>query len=95
MGSTRQKIIKELSNSYINFYSKDLTKIFNIFINEIKTGLKHGQSVEIRSLARFSIKKQKPRKARNPKTSEKLFIPARNKIVFKMTKELFNKINEK
>ena len=94
MGLVKSKLIKNLANQYPNFYSKDLTKIINIFIEEIKTALKNGERVELRDFATFSIRKRKSRKSRNPKSGEKLLIPEKNSIYFKMTKELFNKIND-
>mgnify|MGYP001177436666 FL=1 len=94
MGLVKSKLIKNLANQYPNFYSKDLTKIINIFIEEIKTALKNGERVELRDFATFSIRKRKSRKSRNPKSGEKLIISAKNSIYFKMTKDLFNKIND-
>tara|TARA_A100001011_G_scaffold333478_1_gene361234 strand:- start:661 stop:948 length:288 start_codon:yes stop_codon:yes gene_type:complete len=94
LGLVKSKLIKNLANQYPNFYSKDLTKIINIFIEEIKTALKNGERVELRDFATFSIRKRKSRKSRNPKSGEKLIISAKNSIYFKMTKDLFNKIND-
>jgi Bacterial nucleoid DNA-binding protein len=94
LGLVKSKLIKNLANQYPNFYSKDLTKIINIFIEEIKTALKNGERVELRNFATFSIRKRKSRKSRNPKSGEELLIPEKNSIYFKMTKDLFNKIND-
>ena len=73
MGLVKSKLIKNLSNQYPNFYSKDLTKIINVFIGEIKTALKNGERVELRGFATFSIRKRKSRKSRNPKSGEKIY----------------------
>tara|TARA_B100001029_G_C15058907_1_gene456690 strand:+ start:2163 stop:2453 length:291 start_codon:yes stop_codon:yes gene_type:complete len=93
LGLVKSKLIKNLANQYPNFYSKDLTKIINIFVDEIKLALKNGERVELRGFATFSIRKQKSRKSRNPKTGESVQVPEKNSIYFKMTKDLFNKIN--
>ena len=95
MGLVKSELIKKLSNNYPNFYSKDLDRLFNILISEIRTALRNGQRVEIRGFATWAIRKQKTRKSRNPKTGEKVFVPEKNSIYFKMTKDLFNKINDK
>ena len=58
-----------------------------------KLALKNGERVELRGFATFSIRKQKSRKSRNPKTGESVQVPEKNSIYFKMTKDLFNKIN--
>ena len=41
----------------------------------------------------WSTSTQKPRISRNPKTGEKVHTKKKNKIRFKMSKELFNKLN--
>ena len=95
MGIVKSDLLKELRNSYPNFQKRDLNKIFDIFINEIIRSLKKGESVEIRSFGRFSVRNNKKKIARNPKTGEKINIPEKKSIHFKMSKEMFNKINEK
>ena len=72
---------------------KDLEKFVDIILKEIKKTLKRGERVEIRSFGVFSTKIQKARISRNPKTSEKLHTPEKKTIHFKMTKDLFKKIN--
>jgi len=94
LGLVKSKLIKNLANQYPNFYSKDLTKIINVFIKEIKIALKNGERVELRGFATFSIRKRKSIKSRNPKSGEEILIPEKNSIYFKMTKDLFNRIND-
>ena len=94
MGIVKSDLLKELRNSYPNFQKRDLNKIFDIFINEIIRSLKKGESVEIRSFGRFSIRNQKSRISRNPKTGEKITIPKKKNIHFKMSKEIFNNLNK-
>ena len=61
----------------------------------MKNALNRGERVEIRGFGSLSVHRQKPRLSRNPKTGEKIFTPEKKTIHFKMSKELFNKINEK
>tara|TARA_A100001015_G_C15021882_1_gene728427 strand:- start:747 stop:1034 length:288 start_codon:yes stop_codon:yes gene_type:complete len=94
LGLVKSKLIKNLANQYPNFYSKDLAKIINIFIEEIRIALKNGERVELRGFATFSIRKQKSRKSRNPRNGEQVLVPEKNSIHFKMTKDLFNRLND-
>ena len=93
MGIVKSKLIKKLANSYPNFLKKDLTKLTDIFFEEIKIALKLNKRVELRGFAIWSTKRQRERTARNPKTGEILQIPEKKYLHFKMTKELFSKIN--
>tara|TARA_B100001996_G_scaffold372851_1_gene349682 strand:- start:738 stop:1025 length:288 start_codon:yes stop_codon:yes gene_type:complete len=95
LGIVKSDLLKQFRDNFPNFQKKDLNKIFEIFVNEIKNSLKKGESVEIRSFGRFSIKIHKDKLARNPKTGEKIKIPQKKIIRFKMAKEIFNKINDK
>jgi len=90
----KSKLLKEISDTYPNFLKKDLEKSLNIFIKEIKLALYKKENVEIRDFGTWSIHAQKRRSARNPKSGEKIEIPEKKKIRFKMSKKLFTKINE-
>ena len=78
----------------VDIGKKDLIKVFNIFLDEIKMALKNGERVELRGWGIFYQKTQKSRNSRNPKTGEILFVPETKKITFKMSKNLKEKINE-
>ncbi len=93
MAIVKSKLLKELSNNYPNFLKKDLEKALNIVLNEIKLALYKGENVEFRNFGTWSINVQKARISRNPKTGEKIETPEKKKIHFKMSKKLFNKIN--
>ena len=94
MAIVKSKLLKQLSKNYPNFLNKDLEKFTNIILNEIKQTLKRGERVELRGLfGVFSTNVQKARISRNPKTNEKVSIPEKKTIHFKMAKELFKKLN--
>ena len=95
MSVSKSDLIKELKIIYPNLLKKDLLKIFDIFLNEIKLALKNNERVELRGWGIFYQKSQKSRNSRNPKTGEKIFTPEKKSINFKMSKELFEVINEK
>jgi len=90
----KSKLIKQLKKNYPNFQTKDLELLISIILKEIKNSLKRGERVELRSsLGVFYTKIQKARISRNPKTSEKVNTPEKKKIHFKMSRDLFKKIN--
>ena len=93
MAVVKSKLLKDLSKSYPNFLKKDLEKFTNIILKEIKNTLRKGERVELRGFGIFSTKIQKPRISRNPKTGEKVNTPEKKTIHFKMSKDLFKKLN--
>ena len=94
MAIVKSKLLKQLSNNYPNFLKKDLEKFTNIILNEIKRALKKGERVELREFGIFSTNTQKARISRNPKTGEKVNTPEKKTIHFKMSKDLFKKLND-
>ena len=93
MAIVKSKLLKILSENYPNFLKKDLEKFINIILDEIRQALKRGDRVELRGFGIFSTNVQKARISRNPKTNEKVSIPEKKTIHFKMAKELFKKLN--
>ena len=94
MAIVKSKLLKQLSNNYPNFLKKDLEKFTDIILSEIKNTLRRGDRVELRGFGVFSSKIQKARISRNPKTGEKVNTPEKKTIHFKMSKDLFKKLND-
>ena len=93
MAIAKSNILKKLSQHYPNFLKKDLEKLVNIILKEIKVTLKRGERVELRGFGVFSTNIQRARISRNPKTGEKVNTPQKKTIHFKMAKDLFKKLN--
>ena len=93
MAIVKSKLLKQLSKNYPNFLKRDLKKFTNIILDEIKKTLKRGERIELRGFGVFSTNFQKSRISRNPKTGEKVNTPKKRTIHFKMSKDLFKKLN--
>ncbi len=93
MAIVKSKLLKKLSQNYPNFLKKDLEKFTNIILKEIKKTLRRGERVELRGFGVFSTNRQMARISRNPKTGEKVHTPEKKTIHFKMSKDLFKKLN--
>ena len=93
MAIVKSKLLRQLSKNYPNFLKKDLEKFTDIILDEIKQALKRGNRVELRNFGIFFTNIQKQRISRNPKTGEKINTPQKKTIHFKMSKELFKKLN--
>jgi integration host factor subunit beta len=89
----KSKLLNQLKKSYPNFLKKDLEKVVSVVLDEIKQALKNGDRVELRGFGMFSTNIQKARISRNPKTGEKVNTPEKKTIHFKMSKEMFKKLN--
>ena len=94
MPITKSDLVKQLSKTYPNLLKKDLEKFFDIFIDEVKLALKNNERVELRGWGVFTAKDQKKRTSRNPRSGEKVIVEEKKSISFKMSKDLFNEIND-
>ena len=94
MSTKKSEILNRFANNYPNFLRKDLNKIINIFISEVKNSLKRRERVEIRDVFSLEPKLQKARIGRNPRTNEKVYVKEKYSILFKTSKLWAKKINE-
>ena len=93
MAIVKSKLIKQLKKAYPNFLTQDLGKIIEIILKEIKDTLNRDEGVELRNFGTFRTSIQKPSIRRNPKTGEKVSVPKKKTIKWKMSKYLFKKLN--
>src|SRR4051794_25674823 len=63
-------------------------------LDEITRTLVAEGRIELRNFGVFEIKRHAPRKARNPRTGEKVDIPAKNVVTFKPGKEMEEQVRE-
>ena len=93
MAVVKSKIIENLSDNYPNFLKKDISKIVEIIILQIQEALVRNERVELRDIFTLETKVQKPRVSRNPRTNEKIEVPEKKTVQFKMSKKWFININ--
>jgi len=86
-------IIKELSKQK-DLSEKDAHIIINTVIEEITQALRLGDRVEFRGFGVFFTKARDKRLARNPKTGEKILATKKNIPHFRMSKQLYEFINQ-
>ncbi len=93
MAIVKSELIKQLKRSYPNFLTRDLTKVIDIILKEIKDSLDRNEGIELRGFGTFRINTQKASIRRNPKTGSKINVPKKRVIKWKMSKDLFKKLN--
>jgi integration host factor subunit beta len=78
----------------------DLTRrdgevIVETIFDSVIGALKGGDKIEIRGFGSFRIRQRNPRIGRNPKTGERVEVPAKKVPYFKPSKELRDLVNPK
>ncbi len=93
MALVKSKILKQLSSNYPNFLNKNLSKLVDIIISNMENALIRSERVELRDIFTLETKIQKARISRNPKTNEKVKVPEKKTVYFKMSKKWFKDLN--
>ena len=89
----RSELIQKIADENPHLFQRDVERIINTIFEEITDALANGDRVELRGFGVFSTNIQKARISRNPKTGEKVNTPEKKTIHFKMSKEMFKKLN--
>jgi len=67
---------------------KDANDFLDAFVDTVKSELKGGGSISLVGFGTFKVNDRPAREARNPRTGDKIKIPARQVPVFKVGKGL-------
>ena len=92
---SKQEIISNLKEKNPKLSNSELNEVLEIFSQGIKSALIEGKNVELRGFGTFFTKEINEKySARNPKTGEKIYVPKKNKVRFKMSKKIRQLINK-
>ncbi len=77
------------------FTKKDAEKALNAVLTSITEALVKGEKVQIVGFGTFEVRDKKEKEAINPKTKEKVLVPARKSPAFKAGKALKDAVDVK
>jgi DNA-binding protein HU-beta len=83
----REQIAQKLADKY-ELSKKQAVDILNDFVEIATNALKSGMQVKLPGLGTFKVKERKARTALNPRTGEKVDVPATKVPKFTAAKEL-------
>ena len=90
---TKADLIEEVSR-VVEMTRKESEVIVEAIFDSVVRSLRSGDKIEIRGFGSFRTRQRKPRVGRNPKTGERVDVPAKKIPFFKPSKELKDLINE-
>ena len=89
---TKADLIEEVSR-LAELTRKDSEVIVDTIFDSVVRSLRVGDKVEIRGFGSFRTRQRKPRVGRNPKTGDRVEVPAKKIPFFKPSKELKDLVN--
>jgi nucleoid DNA-binding protein len=90
---TKKEIVKEISEEIGLTQLKTKEIVQKTFDAIVKTLVEDGR-IELRNFGVFEVKKRAARKARNPRTGDKVFVPEKFVVTFKPGKEMEEKVRQ-
>ena len=89
---TKADLIDEVSR-LAELTRKDSEVIVETIFDSVVRSLRAGDKIEIRGFGSFRTRQRKPRVGRNPKTGDRVEVPAKKIPFFKPSKELKDLVN--
>src|SRR3954463_9479623 len=90
---TKADLIDEVSR-LAELTRKDSEVIVETIFDSVVRSLRAGDKIEIRGFGSFRTRQRRPRVGRNPKTGERVEVPAKKIPFFKPSKELKDLVND-
>jgi nucleoid DNA-binding protein len=90
---TKKEIVKTISEE-IGMTQLKTKEIVQKTFDAIVETLVEDRRIELRNFGVFEVKKRAARKARNPRTGDKVFVPEKYVVTFKPGKEMEEKVRE-
>lgn len=89
----KSELIEKLADEAKNISESDIELLVKTVFDAMSDALANHNRIEIRGFGSFSSKKRSPRNAHNPKTGEKVSVPAKWVPFFVPGKELRERVN--
>ncbi len=90
---TKSMLIEKVTERMDDFTKKQVEAIIDTIFDGMKDAILRGEKIEIRGFGNFRLKQRNAKTARNPKTGEKLQVPPKNALHFKIGKPFHNALN--
>lgn len=89
----RSELLHELAKENPDLRGEEVEQVVDIFFDEITKRLADGGRVELRGFGAFSTRERDAREGRNPRTGDKVEVPAKRVPYFKPGKEMRQRLN--
>ena len=90
---TRSDLIARLAELHPQLLAKDTEFAVKLILDALSDTLSKGGRIEIRGFGSFSLNYRRPRQGRNPKTGDKVAVPAKYLPHFKAGKDLRERVD--
>ena len=90
---TKSELIARLAERNPRLVARDADEAVNTMLDAMAEALSTGQRIEIRGFGSFALNYRPPRVGRNPKSGDRVQVPAKHVPHFKAGKELRERVD--
>jgi integration host factor subunit beta len=90
---TKSELIARLAERFPQLVAKDADFAVKMILDALTSALVKGDRIEIRGFGSFALNYRPPRTGRNPKSGDKVQVPAKHVPHFKAGKELRERVD--
>jgi integration host factor subunit beta len=90
---TKSELIARLAERNPRLVARDADEAVNTMLDAMTEALSTGQRIEIRGFGSFALNYRPPRVGRNPKSGDRVQVPAKHVPHFKAGKELRERVD--
>ena len=90
---TKREIVLNISNE-TGLVQHQVFDVVQKTLDQIVEALARGDNIELRNFGVFEVKRRKARKARNPRTGDKVDVAPKNVVTFKPGKEMEERVRQ-
>lgn len=91
---TKSDLIERLAERNPRLSTRDADEAVKTVLDAMSDGLAQGHRIEIRGFGSFSLSYRPPRVGRNPKSGERVDVPAKHVPHFKAGKEMRERVDQ-
>ena len=91
---TKSELIARLAERFPQLVAKDADFAVKMILDAMSDALVRGHRIEIRGFGSFALNYRPPRTGRNPKSGERVSVPAKWVPHFKAGKELRERVDQ-
>lgn len=92
---TRSDLINKLAEQYPQLLVKDVELAVRVVLDTMSSTMARGGRIEIRGFGSFALNYRPPRTGRNPKSGDRVQVPAKYVPHFKAGKELRERVDQR
>ena len=89
----RSELVARIAAQNPHLYARDVERVVGAILDRMSDALADGDRVEIRHFGIFAVRDREARTSRNPRSGQRVAVPAKRSLHFKSSKTMRARLN--